>query len=66
MAILLHKAQGIQCNYFRIYRFYPPVHFPLILWLKVRHTYDRIHAEMASISSNITSIKHMMTHQLIE
>ena len=35
---------------------YFPFHFPLILLLKVWHVDDRGHAEMVSISPNITAI----------
>ena len=59
VAILLHEAQAIHCNHFRMKSFYSPFHFPLILWLNVWHVHDRILAEMVSISPNIyTAIAH--------
>ena len=58
VAILLHEAQAIHCNHFRMKSFYSPFHFPLILWLKVWHVRDRNLAEMVSISPNITAITH--------
>ena len=56
--ILLHEAQSIHCNHFRMQSFCSPFHFPLIVWLKVCHVRDRILAEMVSISPNITAIPH--------
>ena len=58
VAILLHEAQAIHCNHFRMKSFYSPFHFPLILWLKVWHVCDRILAEMVLISPNIMAITH--------
>ena len=59
VTILLHEAQAIHCNHFKMYSFYSPFHFLLILWLKVWHVHDRTLAEMLSISPNIyTAIAH--------
>ena len=62
---MLHKAQAMHCNHFRMLSFYSPFHFPLILWLNVSHVHDRILAEMVLISAKqmaILKVKDMKVH----
>ena len=66
LEIRLHEAQAIPCNHFRMWSFYSPFHFPLILWVKEWHLHDCTLAEIMSISSNVTAIAHHIASQLTE
>ena len=51
--VSLQEAKGIQCNHFRVYSFYSPFRFPLILWLKVWCVRNRSYVEMTLIPSKL-------------
>ena len=62
VAILLHEAQAIHCNHFRMKSSYSPFHFPVILWLKMWHVHDRFQQTLQP--SRITHISRSENSKL--